>query len=294
MELTIIINFHNMRRQAERTLFTLSRTFQRDCADIAYNVVTIDHGSSEKLDADRVRGAGENVRYLYLDTDAVSPCRALNAAVEDAQSEFVLIAIDGARMFSPGVIAQCRAAADRHDHPFAFCLNAHLGVDKQYRLAEKGHSQADEDALLATVDWRADGYRLFDIACLGNLMAHDHGPNESNVLFLKKADFLSVGGYDPAFASPGGGFAGIDLFRRLVGSATIDPVLLIGEATFHQMHGGTVTETYGEPRKARIAAMAEEYAEITGAPSKRAYYPFDRLGERHDRWRRFIEREGRR
>lgn len=293
MDLTVIINFFNMQREAKRTLATLSKRYQRGCDDINYEVIAIDHGSSEPLDADLVTSAGENFHYRYLDTDSVSPCYALNAAVDATDSEFVLVSIDGARMFSPGVIAQCFAAADRFDHPFVFGLNAHIGAKKQFQLLGEGYTQADEDALLDTVDWRADGYRLFDISCLGNLIAHDTGPNESNVVFLRKADFKAVNGYNSAFESPGGGFASIDLFKRLIKSPGIEPILLIGEATFHQMHGGAVTSAQGAARKVKMAAMRQEYAEIAGTAPKRLSYAFERLGEPHDRWRRLIEREER-
>jgi glycosyl transferase family 2 len=293
MDLTVIINFFNMQREAKRTLATLSARYQRGCDDINYEVIAIDHGSSEPLDPNLVASAGGNFRYRYLETDSASPCRALNAAVDDAASEFVLVSIDGARMFSPGVIAQCFAAADRFDHPFVFGLNAHIGSKKQFQLLDEGYTQADEDALLEAVDWREDGYRLFDISCLGNPAANDSGPNESNVVFLRKADFKAVGGYNPAFESPGGGFASIDLFKRLIESPGIDPILIVGEATFHQMHGGAVTGAQGAARKERMAAMRREYAEITGSAPKRQSYAFERMGEPHDRWRGLIEREER-
>jgi len=290
MDLTVIINFYNMRREAMRTLATLSDQYQKGCDHINFEVIAIDHGSSEPLDADLVQSFGENFRYQYVRTDGVSPCHVLNAAVEDATSEYVLISIDGARMFSPGVVAECFAAAEHFDHPFVFGLNAHIGPKKQFLLLEEGYTQADEDALLTTINWREDGYRLFDISCLGRLKAIVDGPNESNIVFMKRADFQAVGGYNSAFVSPGGGYASIDFFRRSVQTPFIDPVLLIGEATFHQMHGGAVTGAHGEGRKAKMMAMKQEYAEITGAPVQNLRYTFDRMGEQHNHWRQFVAR----
>ena len=47
--LSVVVIFHDMQREAERTLFTLSRAYQRDLDDLTYEVLAVDSGSSEPL-----------------------------------------------------------------------------------------------------------------------------------------------------------------------------------------------------------------------------------------------------
>jgi hypothetical protein len=73
--------------------------------------------------------------------------------------------------------------------------------------------------------------------------------------------YRELGGYDPAFAMPGGGYVNLDFFRRCCALADARLVLLAGEGTFHQYHGGATTgRAAGEygPR------AAEEYFQIRG------------------------------
>ena len=45
-------------------------------------------------------------------------------------------------------------------------LGWYLGLDQQRWALECHYDQAREDALLASIGWPADGYRLFEIAAL--------------------------------------------------------------------------------------------------------------------------------
>jgi hypothetical protein len=51
----------------------------------------------------------------------------------------------------------------------------------------------------------------------------------------------SLGGYDPEFVSPGGGLANGDTWLRACSDTSGRIILLLGEATFHQFHGGVAT-----------------------------------------------------
>ena len=62
---------------------------------------------------------------------------------------------------------------------------------------------------------------------------------------IKKSDFLDLGGCCEEFACPGGGLVNSDLFRLIQREKEIQPVLLLGEATFHQVHGGIASNEIG-------------------------------------------------
>jgi hypothetical protein len=274
-----------MRREASRTLFTLSRHYQRDVADLDYEVIVLDHGSRRPLDPATVAGFGEEFRYQRVDTDAVSPCRALNQGVRMARHPFVMLAIDGARLLSPGLLALAARGLALAPRPFVFTLGLHLGPDVQNALVARGFSRADEDALLEAADWRADGYRLFGIStpAVSSGQGFDSELSESNLFALRKVDFEALGGFDERFVSPGGGLANLDLFERAITTPELTPVMLLGEATFHQQHGGVASEA--PPERHPWPAFQAEYEAIRGRPYRARWRPPIYLGPHREECR---------
>jgi hypothetical protein len=107
----------------------------------------------------------------------------------------------------------------------------------------EGYDQAAEDELLAGTNWEQDGYRLFSVSTLAASSARGwFAPmGESNGLFMPKAMWAELGGVDEAFALPGGGLSNHDLYRRACELEGAQLVILLGEGTFHQYHGGAAT-----------------------------------------------------
>src|SRR5262249_33703937 len=103
--ISIVVIFHEMRREAARTLFTLTRGYQRDCALLQYEVIAVDHGSRRApLAPEFVASFGANFRHIHIEPGSPSPARACNRAVEMSIGDIVMVMIDGARMLSPGVL----------------------------------------------------------------------------------------------------------------------------------------------------------------------------------------------
>lgn len=166
MKLTIVVNLFNMRREAVRTLYTLSLDYQQGVSATDYEVVVIDNGSSEPLGGDLACSFGPNFKYKYIDTSSPSPAKAINDAIADSQSPYVMSIIDGARMLSPSLIVTTLEAISQFSDPFIFTLGWHLGNKLQNQSMLEGYNQKEEDKLLETVDWRNNGYQLFDISVL--------------------------------------------------------------------------------------------------------------------------------
>ena len=84
---------------------------------------------------------------------------------------------------------------------------------------------------------------------------------ESNGLFMDAATWRELGGLDERFVLPGGGLANHDLFRRACELDGTQLVVLLGEGTFHQIHGGAATS-------GRIGwdDMHAEYVALRGRP----------------------------
>lgn len=266
--LSIVVAFHDMGREAPRTLDTLDPGYQRGVAADAYEVIAVDVGSEPPLDEALVRSHGPTFR-LVRSPRARSPAAAINAAVRTSRAEAVMVCVDGARMLTPGIVRFALAALLGFPGRLVITMAFHLGPKLQHEAMLEGYDQAAEDRLLATVDWRRDGYELFRIGCPArSSLAGWLGPiGESNCLALDRAAWERLGGYDERFMSPGGGLVNPDFLKRACDDLGA-PVMVLGEATFHQFHGGVATNT---PRARRpVQPMAAEYLALRGAAFARS------------------------
>ena len=104
---------------------------------------------------------------------------------------------------------------------------------------------------------------------------------------LHRRTWLDLGGFDPGFVSPGGGLANLDFFKRVCQREDVPPGCLLGEGTFHQVHGGIAANA--APEQHPIAGFQEEYRRIRGEewqmdPNLAPYY----LGRMPQQAREFV------
>jgi hypothetical protein len=250
---SIVLVSHEMRRELPRTLLSLCPPYQTDIARADFEIIVIDNGSAQPPCADEFRHLDANIRVLQQPDPGVSPVAAINHGLSLARAPLIGVWIDGARLASPGLLAACRAAARLHPRPVIATLNYQLGPSLQFDSARHGYDQAAEDRLLDDIGWPGEGYRLFDIAT-SELRAGPAGPMlESNALFLPRALWDELGGYDPVFAEPGGGVVNPDTYLRACALPGVQQIRVLGEGTFHQIHGGLSTST---PESARAVLHA--------------------------------------
>jgi len=275
--LSLIVAFHDMVREAPRTLRTLSAAYQRGVSADDYEVIAVDVGSPRPLAEDIVAAQGPNFRLVAAPA-APSPAAAVNAAARMAAGEAIGICIDGARMLSPGIVAGILAALRMVRDPVVATLAWHLGPKVQNESILEGYDQAAEDRLLASIDWWADGYELFRIATLAASSGSGwfRPISESNCLAVPRASWEALRGLDERFLSPGGGFVNLDFYRRACDRAEA-LVMLLGEGTFHQVHGGTATNAPWSSHP--FEAFHAEYRSIRGEPYESPTRPACYLGE---------------
>ncbi len=271
-KVSIVIICYNMAREVPRTVTSFLPPYQKDIESEDVEVIVLENGSSLPVPEHVRMSWPANVRYIQLDDCRPSPAHALNYGVRISRAPVVCPVIDGARMASPGLLSTALKALEFSDQAFVATIGYHLGAKSQQDAVNEGYNQAVEDDLIASINWPEDGYRLFEIcAPARSSIAAWFGPiSESNAPLLKKSLYETVGGYDECFDIPGGGLVNLDFFNRVVQQADVDYMLIIGEATFHQFHGGVTTSRHVRLKEAdgetTWSKYARQYEAIRGKP----------------------------
>src|SRR5205085_2763087 len=104
----------------------------------------------------------------------------------------------------------------------------HLGPKMQVQSILEGYNSEVERELLNVINWRENGYRLFEISALA--MSSNSGftgkATETTCAFKGREFYHAIGGYDERYAEPGGGLANFDFFYRATTAADIVFTLL--------------------------------------------------------------------
>ncbi|WP_394200835.1 glycosyltransferase family A protein [Shewanella waksmanii] len=261
--ITVVVVAYNMEREIPRTLTTLLPPYQKGIALSDVNIIVVDNGSTNPL---TLNDMPENVSLITINDPISSPAQALNLGVEAATTDLVTLWIDGARMASPNLISMSLLASKLNDRVIVSTLGFHLGAKAQQFSQQQGYSQDVEDALLSSLDWQSNGYRLFEISSFGGSCKNGwfSAISESNAITMSKTVFSELGGLDERFVKAGGGLVNLDFFQRAVVLPNCQQVCLLGEGTFHQYHGGAATN---QPNHTEVwEDNLAEYQQIFGEP----------------------------
>jgi len=242
-----------MSRQLENTLLSLSADYQQGVTAEDYEVIVMENNSVDNLAASSVAALPSNFRYLLRQEASATPVYAVNEAFALCRAPFICLMIDGARMASPGVIRTCLMASAITENAILAVPGYHLGYDEQH-LVDDSRDQAQQEAeLLASLDWRADGYDLFTISTFSgaNRNGYLQPIMECNCLCASAKSFAAIGYADTAFTLPGGGSINLHMYRSLCMLPGSELFVSPGEGSFHQYHGGVTTSSYAE-REAEI------------------------------------------
>jgi glycosyltransferase involved in cell wall biosynthesis len=262
LAVSIVLVSYNMGRELPRTLQSLAPANQFGMDEDSYEVIVVDNGSKESVDVDSLLKINPRLKFFNYPNPTHSPVEALNFGLSLAAGNIVCACIDAARMASPGLLATGLKAARLNPRAVVGSLSYHLGHEPQNISVLKGYNQKSEDKLLNSINWENNGYELFKIASFdpSSRFGFFSSPAESNALFMTREMWAEIGGLDPQFKSRGGGLANLDIWKRLCSNPENYVVLMLGEGTFHQCHGGLTTNSTVD----MWPQLNEEYKGIRG------------------------------
>ncbi|MFU8764133.1 MAG: glycosyltransferase family 2 protein [Haliea sp.] len=282
MKLSVIVIAYNMQRELPRTLQALARSYQSAAADLEYEIIVVDNGSSQPLQLAEADTRELPVKLLRVEDAPASPAQALNRGVAVARGEIVCLMVDGAHLLTPGVFEWALRGFAAFSCPVIAVRYFYLGPGEQPDTVLRGYDRQAEDALLQTIAWPTEGYRLFEVgtplASGADKVTWFNRMFESNCLFMVRDHYLAIGGSDELFDLPGGGFMNLDLFKRAADVQGAELVQLVGEGSFHQVHGGTTTNSDSAAREARLVSYREQYRRLRGHDSLLSEKPLNFLG----------------
>lgn len=268
MKLSVILIAYDMAREIPRTLHSLSRSYQESAQDLDYEVLLVDNGSPVPLDESTWTNIDVPVRLIVMEDASPSPAQAINCALRAAKGEIVCLMIDGAHILTPGVFQMALSGYQAFENAVVAIRYFYLGVEEQTLSIAKGYDKAAEDGLLERIQWPEDGYRLFEISTPlrsgASRLTWFNRMFEANCLFMRRSLLEEQGGADERFDYPGGGFLNLDIYKRAVEANGATPIQIIGEGSFHQLHGGITTNSSGEERDAQLGKYREQYSRIRG------------------------------
>ena len=242
--MSVIVIGYCMSRQLANTLYSLSVDYQRNIHPDDYEVVVVENNSDDNFDPSVLQQWSGNFRYTRRDEASHTPVPAINFAFRQCRAPVIGLMIDGARMVSPRILEYALMAAAISERALTIVPGYHLGSQEQHRA--QGHDEQSEQALLESIDWKNNGYLLFDISTFsgGNLNGFFQPFMECNCLFTSAACFREIGYADPRFTLKGGGSINLHMYRQLGMLPDTKLFLTPGEGSFHQYHGGVTTMNY--------------------------------------------------
>jgi hypothetical protein len=260
-KISVVVVAYNMARELPRTLYTLQAPYQQQLHQDEIEIIVIDNGSKAPV---KLNTNGFNLRLLRVQNATHSPVAAVNLGLKAAKAPLVGVLIDGARMASPGLLHHALLASRLSPRAVISTMAYHLGPDVQMKSVLDGYNQQVEDELLASIPWQENGYDLFKISVLAGSSGQGWFKPiaETNGLFMPKPLWDELGGYEERFQTPGGGLANLDTYLRASELPHSLLVNLVGEGTFHQVHGGVATNQQRPDASWKI--FHDEYVQLRG------------------------------
>lgn len=264
---SFVLIAYDMPAQAENTIRSLLPGYQREVGPEDYEVLIVENESANTISRDFLDTLPANFSYHLRQETQPTPIHAINYGIERAKGSNICVMIDGARVLTPGVVRNTILGHRISTNAIVTVPGYHLGFELQQTAVSSGYNVEQEQTLMHSISWPDNGYRLFEIACFSGSSKFGFflSQSESNCISMPREIWKNLGGYDARFDMRGGGLVNLDLYKRACEYPDIRHIILHGEGTFHQFHGGATTG--GDDTKAReklIDAIRDQYKRIRG------------------------------
>jgi glycosyltransferase involved in cell wall biosynthesis len=273
-KLSVIVIAYRMPGQLENTLLSLAPDYQLGVSEQDYEVIVMENSSGDNLPPEKLAALPDNFHYRLREEASSTPVYAVNEAFALSRAPFICLMIDGARMVSPRVIQTALMAYAMNPDAVVAVPGYQLGSDEQHMLEDVVDQLAYEQQLLASINWREDGYELFAISSLSgaNHRGYLQPMMECNCVFASAKNYAAIGYANTDFQYPGGGSVNLHIYRSLGMLPATKFFVTPGEGSFHQYHDGVTTSSYAE----RAAAIEKHTVQL------HSYWPGGFQGLRRD------------
>jgi hypothetical protein len=268
---SFVLIAYNMPAQAENTIRSLLPGYQRDVRPEDYEVLIVENESANTISPDFLKTLPFNFSYHLRQETEPTPIHAINYGIERARGSNICVMIDGARLLTPGIVKNTILGHRISKNAIVTVPGYHLGFELQQKAVGSGYDVDREKALMHSISWPDNGYRLFEIACFSGSSKFGFylSQSESNCISMPREIWNDLGGYDARFDMRGGGLVNLDLYKRACEYPGVDHIILPGEGTFHQFHGGATTGgDDADAREKLIDAIRDQYQQIRGQKYK--------------------------
>jgi glycosyltransferase involved in cell wall biosynthesis len=289
--LSVIVVCYQMEEQVGNTLRSLLPPYQIKVKKSEYEILVIDNGSEKPL-PEATWKLASNVKYQHIPPGEASPNPgvAVNRAVRMSQGEAVCVILDGARMMTPGVISWGLRLLKMGGRAVVEVRAWHLGPKIQTESIVEGYNHEVEARMLEEAKWWENGYRLFEISAPTAQTRQGFGTQsvEATCIFMSRALYDEIGGYNEAYKAPGGGLVNLDFYARAVEAAE-SVFTVLGEGTFHQVHGGAATGLTKPQLTEALERWGEESKGLRGelrAVDRKKFILAGHLPKECERWLR--------
>ncbi|CAA0110886.1 Uncharacterised protein [Halioglobus japonicus] len=289
---SFVVIVYDMPVQAQNTVRSLLADYQQGVRLEDYEVLIIENASANTMSRAFLDTLPPNFSYHLRQETQPTPIHAINYGIELASGDNICVMIDGARLLTPGIVKNTIRGHKLSPNAVVTAPGYHLGYELQQKAVGSGYDVEQERALMTSISWPADGYKLFDIACFsGSCAAGFYLPHgESNCISMPRELWQALGGYDARFDMRGGGVVNLDLYKRACEYPGITHVFLHGEGTFHQFHGGVTTGgEEAETRQKFITEIMAQYQEIRGKKFQLPVTNTVYLGELSEHAQKFVQ-----